>query len=62
MQECYRVLVGSGFLKPAEFWALDPAEVWWLLEARRPPQYGWLSADDMAELWEEGVNEGIFDG
>lgn len=39
---------------------MDPAEVWWMVEALRPPKmYGSLPESEIAELWEEAKAEGI---
>jgi len=32
------VCVGQGWVTPAEFWRLRPAEVWWLIDAKTPPE------------------------
>jgi hypothetical protein len=40
-------------MSPSEFWALDPVEFWWQLEARKPQRrYGDLAESDVEELWE----------
>ena len=48
-------LVGNGFVRPHEFWSLQPQEVFWILEAKRQQQekqkYGELSEFDVAELY-----------
>ncbi len=39
MQQAYRSLVGRDrVVTRAEFWRMSPDEVWWLIEARQPPQ------------------------
>ena len=38
-------------MTPSEFWRLHPAELWWLIDARRPRRtYAGMTEDDMAEL------------
>lgn len=47
-------------MSPRDFWRLHPTEFWWLFAARRPKrQYGSLSEDEVAELYEEFVESGL---
>lgn len=32
----YALCVGQKWVSPAEFWALPPGEVWWLVDAMMP--------------------------
>lgn len=51
MQLAYRSLVGRDrVVTRAEFWRMQPAEVWWLIEERQPPQ---AKADGEAEATRE---------
>ena len=34
----YGLFVGKGWVSRAEFWALPPGEVWWILDAHLPPE------------------------
>jgi hypothetical protein len=41
---------------------LDPAELWWLLDAHwsSSAHFGSLTGAEVAEMWSEGRAEGIF--
>ena len=34
----YRIAVGNGWVSPSEFWQMPPGEIWWLLDAKTPPE------------------------
>jgi hypothetical protein len=37
-----------------QFWKADPRELWWLVEAVKPPKmYGKMTEDEVAEIYEE---------
>ena len=37
-----------------EFWRMDPAELWWLVEHHRPVKmYGSMTEDEVAQIYEE---------
>lgn len=40
-------------MAPTEFWRLTPTDLFWLIDAKRPPKmYGSMTEDQVAELWE----------
>ncbi|MBX9758705.1 MAG: phage tail assembly chaperone [Beijerinckiaceae bacterium] len=55
---CRPKKLGGLGLKPPEFWALHPRELWWLFEAARPPKmYGSMSASEVEEIYRETYGE-----
>lgn len=40
----------------ADFWAMHPAEFWWLADARRPRG---MSDDDVAAIWDDLRAQGV---
>lgn len=32
------MLVGQDWVSPTEFWKLSPGQVWWIIEAKTPPE------------------------
>lgn len=40
----YLAMVGQKWVSPAEFWALAPGEVWWIVEANTPDTSGYEQA------------------
>jgi len=50
----YQAAVGHGWVTRTEFWQMAPIELWWLLEAKKPPKdYAGMSEYEVAELYEE---------
>jgi hypothetical protein len=44
--------VGTGRIKPSEFWRLTPKEVWWFIEALKPIRmYGDMSESEVVEIY-----------
>lgn len=55
-------MVGNYDISPSEYWGMSPAEVWIIVEAKRPKVMGGLHEDDFMaiearkeKLIEEGV-------
>ena len=43
--------MGQGWVTPEQFWKMHPQEVWWLIDAKRPPKrYGHLVESEMNDL------------
>lgn len=41
-------------MSPSEFWAMQPVEICWLLEAKRPPvMYGSMTEAEVKQIYEE---------
>lgn len=54
MREAYKLVVVDIGRPSAEFWAMTPAELWWFLEAKKPPKmYGAMSEDEVRQIYEE---------
>lgn len=50
-------------LPPSEFWNMHPDELWWLVEAKLPQKkYGSLTEDEVAEIYEDMLEKGLFNG
>lgn len=47
-------------MRPADFWALTPAEFWWLADAKKPRKTyaGGMTEAEVAELHDELVDMG----
>jgi hypothetical protein len=43
-----------------DFWASDPVELWWIIEACRPQKIyaGGMTEDEVAEIYEEAYGDG----
>lgn len=40
---------------------MHPAELWWLIEAKRPPKmYGSMTENEVASLYEDMKAKGVF--
>lgn len=49
--------MGREWVKPGEFWALTPGEVWWLIDARMPKPKAGEDVDDMYQALKEAQAE-----
>lgn len=50
-------------MTPDQFWRMHPRELWWLIEAKRPPKrYGSLTEDEMESLHDDLEEQGFFNG
>jgi hypothetical protein len=55
----YGALVGCGWVSPVDFWRLHPFEIWWLIDAKKPPPektFGMSQQliDELSELLDKG--------
>lgn len=50
-----QAVVGNGWASPSEFRAMHPREVWWLIEAKRPPKMVTknMTEDEAEEIYAE---------
>ena len=48
----YSLLVGQGWVSPAEFWRLAPGEIWWLIDAKMPKAAPGVTPADLEDMYQ----------